>query len=94
VGIYGVTITQQVASYYNLRVNTGILVTNVVPRSPAKKAGVAPGDVILTIEGSNVSSIQELKTEINKKRVGDGVKIEILRGTRKGSIDLVIEGSP
>ncbi len=94
VGIYGVTVTQQVARYYNLRVDKGVLVTNVVPRSPAQKAGIVPGDVILTIEGARVLSIQELKTEIDKKRVGDGVKLEILRGTRRGAIDLVIEGSP
>jgi S1-C subfamily serine protease len=94
VGIYGVTMTPQVARYYNLKVDRGVLVTNVVPRSPAQKSGVTPGDVIVSINDSPVASIQDLKTEIDKRRVGDGVSLMVLRGTKRGKIDLVVEGSP
>jgi S1-C subfamily serine protease len=94
VGIYGVTMTQQVARYYNLNVDKGVLVTNVVPRSPAQKSGVTPGDVIVSINDSPVVAIQDLKAEIDKRHVGDGVRLTIVRGTRRGKINMVIEGSP
>jgi S1-C subfamily serine protease len=94
VGIYGVTMTPQVARYYNLNTDRGVLVTNVVPRSPAQKSGVTPGDVIVSINDSPVTTIQDLKAEIDKRRVGDGVSLSVMRGTKRGKIDLVVEGSP
>jgi len=94
VGIYGVTMTPQVARYYNLKTDRGVLVTNVVPRSPAQKSGVTPGDVIVSINDSPVTTIQDLKAEIDKKRVGDGVSLSVMRGTKRGKIDLVVEGIP
>lgn len=94
VGIYGVTMTRQVARYYNLKTDMGVLVTNVVPRSPAQKSGVTPGDVIVSINDSPVATIQDLKAEIDKRRIGDGVSLGVVRGTQRGKVDLVIEGSP
>ena len=94
VGIYGVTMTPQVAKYYNLNTERGVLVTNVVPRSPAQKSGVTPGDVVVSINDSPVATIQDLKAEIDKRRVGDGVSLSVMRGTKRGKIDLVVEGSP
>ena len=94
VGIYGVTMTPQVARNYNLNTDRGVLVTNVVPRSPAQKSGVTPGDVIVSINDSPVTTIQDLKAEIDKRRVGDGVSLSVMRGTKRGKIDLVVEGSP
>jgi S1-C subfamily serine protease len=94
VGIYGVTMTPQVARYYNLNTDRGVLVTNVVPRSPAQKSGVTPGDVIVSINDSPVTTIQDLKAEIDKRRVGDGVSLSVMRGTKRGKIDLVVERSP
>ena len=94
VGIHGVSVTKQVARYYNLNVDRGVLVTNVVPRSPAQKSGLTPGDVIIALNESPISTIQDLKAEISSKRVGDGVSLNIVRGTIKGKMDLLIEGSP
>lgn len=94
VGIYGVTVTPQVASYYNLGVNDGVLVTNLVPNSPAEKAGLETGDVIVAIERSRVETIQDLKIEIDKRKAGDRVGLSIVRGRKRWSIDVVIQGTP
>jgi S1-C subfamily serine protease len=94
VGIYGVSVTQQVARYYKLSVDRGVLVTNVVPHSPAHKSGVTPGDVIFSINEIPIASIQDLKTEIDKRRVGDSVSLNLMRGPKMGKIDVVIEGNP
>ena len=51
-------------------------------------------DVIVALSDSQISMIQDLKAEIDRRRVGDGVSLIIVRGTKKGKIDLLIEGSP
>ncbi len=94
VGIYGVTLNPQVARYYNLNTDRGVLVTNIIPRSPAQKSGVTPGDVIVAINDSPVATIQDLKDEIDKRRIGDSVNLSVVRGTKNGKIDVLIEGSP
>jgi S1-C subfamily serine protease len=94
IGIHGVTVNPQVASYYNLGVNSGVLVTNIIPGSPAEKSRISTGDVILSLNKSRINSIQDLKKEIDHHRLGEKVNISIARGRQRGSIDLIIEGSP
>jgi S1-C subfamily serine protease len=94
VGVYGVTVTPQVASYYNLGVDMGVLVTNLVQGSPAEKSRLSSGDVITAIDGARVLSTQDLKREIDGKRVGERIELAIVRGRERGTIQLLIEGSP
>ena len=94
VGIYGVTVTPQVASYYNLSVSSGVLVTNVVQDSPAQKSRISSGDVILAIDGAPVRTIQDLKEQIDRRRVGDRTELLVARGRQRGTVELSIEGSP
>jgi S1-C subfamily serine protease len=47
-------VTPQVSAYYNLGVNSGVLVTEVIPESPAELAGVEVGDVILSYNGGDL----------------------------------------
>jgi serine protease Do len=94
VGIYGVTVTPQVASYYNLAVDRGVLVTNIVPGSPAQKSRISSGDVILAIDDAQVGNIQELKDQVDRRRVGDRAELAIVRGRQRATVELRIEGSP
>jgi serine protease Do len=94
VGIYGVTVTPQVASYYSLRVNNGVLVTNIVQGSPAQKARISSGDVIVAMDGAQIRTIQDLRVELDRRRVGDRAEVTLVRGSMRGSVELVIEGSP
>jgi S1-C subfamily serine protease len=55
---------------------------------------VTPGDVIVAINDSPVATIQDLKDEIDKRRIGDSVNLSVVRGTKRGKIDVLIEGSP
>jgi S1-C subfamily serine protease len=94
IGIYGVTVTPQVASYYNLGVQSGVLITNVVPGSPAQKASIASGDVIIAVNEASVKTIQGLKAEIDKRKIGDRARFTLARGSQRGTVELLIEGSP
>jgi len=94
VGIYGVTFTPQVASYYDLVADSGVLVTNIVPGSPAQKSSISPGDLILAIDRVQVRTIEDLKAQIERRKVGDKTQLLIARGRQRRTIELRIEGSP
>jgi serine protease Do len=57
-------------SQMGLTGNDGVLVTAVMPGSPAANAGVQPGDVILQVNRSPVSSVQGVKEEVGKTQEG------------------------
>ena len=93
IGVYGVTVTPQVASYYNLRVERGFMITNIVQGSPAQKSRLSSGDVIVALDGVEVSSVQDLKSEIDKKQIGERVELIIARGAQRARVRVMIESS-
>ena len=57
----------------------GVLVTNVVEDSPAARAGIKSGDIIIEADGKTTSSTAQLRSRIGVKEVGDKVQLTILR---------------
>jgi len=82
-GINVYAVTPQVARSLGLHKATGGLVAQVIPGSPAEKAGVEAGDVITGIAGRSVKSNADLRNAIGLLRVGDGVTIDLLRDGRR-----------
>lgn len=81
-GLLGVNIfsvTPAVAQAYDLEVEQGALVSQVMPGSAAEKAGIRTGDVVMTVDGEQVKGATELRNAIGLKRVGDEVKLEVHR---------------
>ncbi|AFY66264.1 HhoA/HhoB/HtrA family serine endopeptidase [Geitlerinema sp. PCC 7407] len=67
---------------FTVRADTGILVTNVVPGSPATQAGLQAGDVITTVDGQSVKDAAEIQKLVSQQKVGDEVKLQVQRGDR------------
>jgi Do/DeqQ family serine protease len=80
VSIYAVT--PEVARPLGLRKAAGGLVAQVIPGSPAERAGVRPGDVVTAVDGHSVKSNTDLRNAIGLLRVGDEVTIDLLRDGR------------
>lgn len=72
-GIYGMDINSSTASQYNMP--EGVYVSQVVDDSAADKAGLEKGDVITAVDGTDVTSMNEVKNYISSKKPGDEVKI-------------------
>jgi serine protease Do len=84
----GITIrdaTATDAAYVGLPDIRGVKVEDFPDDSPAKAAGLEPGDIIISVDGKQVSYTGQLQQEIGFRKPGDVVKIEVARkgGTRK-----------
>ena len=93
-GIIGLSITKEIARYYGLPVDRGVLVTKVAEGSPAKDAGMADEDIILEIDNVETSRIEDLVKDIHKRKVGDIVKIFALRNGREHFFELKLSETP
>lgn len=93
-GIIGLSITEEIARYYGLPVNRGVLVTKVAEGSPAEDAGIADEDIILEIDNVETSRIEDLVKEIHKRKVGDIVRIFALRNGREHLFELKLSEAP
>ena len=88
IGISGVDVTPQLARRYDLQTESGFLVAEVVPRSPADHAGVRNGDVVVGADGGEVKHTKDLLLAISKAAAGGVVRLEVNRMGRKGALDV------
>ncbi len=82
-GLEGTTVDARVANLHDLSVTRGVLVLRVAPGSPASEAGLAPGDVILSVDGREASSLGELLQEVRVRAKGRPLEFTVARGLRK-----------
>ena len=93
-GLTGLNITRDVAGHYELPVQKGVLVVDVVSGSPADKGGVRKEDIILQFDNVEVTRVEDLQGILQKRRAGDRAGLTILRGSRKGQLQVVLERTP
>ena len=82
------------AGRLKLEEERGIEVTHVAEGSPADKAGIAPGDVLLTYNGENILSSQQFVRMVQETPIGRKVKIQLWRNDKTQSVTPAIGSAP
>ncbi len=78
-GVAGYDIDQDFVKEYNLDIEEGFYVAQVENGSAAQFAGIIEGDVITEVDGRKVKNFEELKEALKFSKVGDTVKIKVVR---------------
>ncbi len=85
-GWLGITIqelTPEIAQKFGLKQSEGALVSDVAKGSPAHRAGMARGDIILEFNGKKVRDVATLRNMVAQSKVGSQVEIKVLRRDRE-----------
>ncbi|MFB3888378.1 MAG: S1C family serine protease [Candidatus Bathyarchaeia archaeon] len=93
-GIVGLSLTEEIARYYGLPVDSGVLLTKVASRSPAAESGMAEGDIVLQMDNVETRTVEDLVREVHKKKVDDVVRIFALRNGREHFFDVTLRATP
>lgn len=93
-GVSGLSLTPEIASYYNLPVEKGALITSVMAGSPAEKAEMEKGDIIIGFGDKSINNIEELVREIQKRKIGEKARVLLLRDGEKWIADTKLEQTP
>ena len=93
IGGQNVKISRRITLYHELVTNTGIFVMFVESNSPARKAGLQAGDVIVGFNGQPVGNMDELHKWLTPEQIGVRSHLTILRGSSKLVLDIVPSAS-
>jgi len=89
-GVYAENISRENMGRYRVSQVRGVGVTQVVKDSPAEKAGLRKDDVILVLDGENISSVRKLNRIVSELSPDQSVKVTISRGGSEQEITATI----
>lgn len=92
-GIKGTEMSADIAKAFNLNVQRGAFVSEVLPNSGSAKAGVKSGDVIVSLNDKPLSSFAELRSRIATTEPGATVKLGILRDGKPLNLQVTLDKS-
>ncbi len=71
----------------------GVLITGVFEGTPAEKAGILPGDIIVAVDGNETTSAAQLRSQIGVKKIGDKINVTVIREGKQKKINVKV-GEP
>jgi S1-C subfamily serine protease len=80
--------------FYDLRTESAVLLVSFEPNSPARRAGLREGDLIIEFDGRKVAGIDDLHKLLTDERIDRAVPVTVIRRTEKITLSLVPQESP
>ncbi len=84
-------VDQRIARYFGLDKAEGVIISDVKRGSPADRAGFKVGDIVLTVNGERIVDDEAMVSILNDFRVGDVLKIKVLREKKTLELSLRLE---
>ncbi len=79
IGIYGTSLKLAIARTYDLTTDSGVLIVEVTPNSPAYEAGLGAGDIIVQIGDHKINQMKDLIVTLSKLSIGEEVSVHFVR---------------
>ncbi len=93
-GVFIQEVTRELAESFGMDKPTGALVAKILPDSPAEGSDVKVGDIILTYDGKEIKNSAALPPMVGRTRVGEVVKLEVMRDGKIKTVKLKIGQLP
>ena len=89
-GIHLQDLNEDLAAYFGVKADEGVLILTVETESPAKKAGLKAGDVIIKLDKKEVSNPKDIKKILSDFEAGDKIEIAVVRHKKKKMVEAVL----
>lgn len=93
-GVYIQEVTNNLAKSFGMKNPSGALISKIIPDGPASKSDLKVGDIILKFDGKKIVTSSSLPPIVGNTKVGENVKIEILRKGSKKTIKFTVQELP
>jgi S1-C subfamily serine protease len=91
IGVGGQTlpVSRRLARHHGIAIASGVLVSSVEPDSPAARAGVEPNDIIVALDKTPVTGVDDLHRHLTESRIGIPTPLTVLRGVERRALTVV-----
>ena len=93
-GISVQDLTPEMAEQFQVKEKEGVIVAQIHQGTGAEKAGLASGDIIKSVDDKAIKNTNELIKEIQKKKVGQKVKLNVVRDGKPTTIEITLTAMP
>jgi predicted metalloprotease with PDZ domain len=91
IGVSISELNRDLSRHFGVEKGLGLMISKVSKDSPAEKAGLKVGDIIVRADGKRLESLSALRRMIQKKKEGDKIKIEYIRNRQKKTVEVEVE---
>lgn len=85
-GVSPIEMTGELREHFGASKETGVLIGDVEDNSPAGKAGIRVGDVLIAIDGKDVHSYSDIRRALRDKKAGDTLRADVLRNKNRQTV--------
>ena len=93
-GVEITSMTPQLQQQYKFKVSSGAVVMSVIAGTGAFKAGLKQGDVIVGVNGTPITSAQDITSVLSGLRPGDTITLQVVRGTKHFTVHVTLGTTP
>jgi len=91
---FNAPLARRIARHYDLENASGVRIRSIEPDSPAARAGLEVGDLIVQLDGEMVSGIDRLQRLLDSRRIGRASMVTVLRRARRLQISIIAAERP
>ncbi len=93
-GVTPVPVTEELSRSFDLGADEGALIQSISEGSPAARAGLRPGDVIVELGGESIQTVEDLYAAIRARDPGDDVELTVVRDGDRRTVEVVLGRLP
>jgi serine protease DegQ len=94
IGVESQDITPELADSFGLGKSSGAIIAGVVRGGPADRAGIRPGDILLTVDGKQVSNTNDMLNLIAQLAPDRKARMTVMRKNRQATLDVLVGKRP
>ncbi|ABR89494.1 htra-like serine protease signal peptide protein [Janthinobacterium sp. Marseille] len=94
IGVEPQDITPELAESFGLKKSTGAIIAGVLKGGPADKAGMQPGDILVSVEGKAVTDMADMLNQIAQLSPGTKAKVVVLRRNQENTLNITVGMRP
>jgi len=87
-------LTPELAKSFGVRADEGILVNQIMPKSPAEAAGLKVGDLILSLDGKPIKDARQMQRLVAEAEIGKTIEVVVLRDKTKQALKVQVAEMP
>ena len=93
-GVVGQTVDPDIAELYDLPSDAGAVIVQLDPDGPAAAAGLRAEDIVVAIDGNEVTTMADLAGRVQQRRPGDDVEVELVRDGEELTLTVTLGERP